>query len=182
MPVEFVECAVDGVFETFGIAEEIIVECRLLKVAPQPFDRVQFRAVDRQPDDKDVLFVLGEKVEHGSRAVIRRVVENQYQKTLPVGGEQLTEEAEKLLSVLLRMHQILRLAVAVVERSVNAQPAILSGGRHQRTLTPERPDLGQRRVEMNFTLVEEEEVEPGRGGQGVFFRKSRNAFFSSYSA
>ena len=27
-----------------------------------------------------------------------------------------------------------------------------------------------------------EEVEPGRTGQGVFFRKSRNAFFSSYSA
>ena len=92
------------------------------------------------------------------------------------------EETEELGSVLLRMNHVVRLAVAVVERPVDAQPAVLSCRRHERALPPERPDLGQGRVEMNFTLVEEEEVESGCGGQGVFFRKPRNAFFSSYSA
>ena len=99
-----------------------------------------------------------------------------------MGVQQMTQEVVELPGVLLRMHEVVGLAVAVVEGAVDAQPAVLSCRRHERALPPERPDLGQGRVEMNFTLVEEEEVEPGRGGQGVFFRKPRNAFFSLYSA
>ena len=98
-----------------------------------------------------------------------------------MGLEQLPEELAERLSVLPRVDQVVGLPRPVVERAVDADPLVDPGRRDDRPDAADRPDLGQGRVEVNLTLVEVEQVEGGLRMRGPLFRKSRIAFFSSYS-
>lgn len=75
MAVEFTEHLDDGLFELLHVAEEVVVERAPLEVSPKAFECVEFRRVLREPDDEDMVLVLGQQVERRLRRVIARVVE-----------------------------------------------------------------------------------------------------------
>lgn len=181
MLIEFAKGFVDCLFEVFDCAEEIVVERALFQVSPKPFDGVEFRAVFGKPDDEDVILVFGENLKGGARDVVAGVVENKRDEAVALGIEQLLEELVKLGRVLLRVGQVVRLAAFVVERAIDANPFVGACGGHFRPHPPERPDFRQGRVEVNFTLVEEEQVEVVPPLKRVFFRNSMSSFFSLYS-
>lgn len=178
MPVEMSERLVDGFLQLIYRAEEVVVECAALQVAPQPFNGVELRAVLRQPDDANVTFMFGQEIEGCGGGVVGGVVEGQDDQPVFLGLQELPKELVELEGVFLGMHQVVRLSRPVIERPVDAELLVGTGGRDLRPDPLKGPDLRQGRVEMNLTLVEEEEVEERVGFERAFFKKSKRAFFS----
>lgn len=125
-----------------------------------------------------MIFVFGQQIEGFPREVISGVVQRQDQPPVSVGFQELFKELVELGGVLLGMEQVVDLAGSVVQRPVHAELLVRAGGRYGGTDAPEGPHLRQGRVEMNLTLIEEEEVEVVPRVERVFFRKSKIAFFS----
>jgi hypothetical protein len=73
------------------------------------------------------------------------------------------------------MNHVVDRAGLPVERAVHAELPVRAGGRHLGTDSPEHPHLGQLRVEMNLTFVEEEEIEGVARVDRVFLRRPRCA-------
>jgi len=181
MLLEFAENVVDGAFERLDVSEEVVVQCRALEVTPQPFDEVELWTVAGQPNQEDMVRVLFEQGQDLPSAVVAGVVDYEHDPSFRMGFEQLPEKLVKLLGILLRVDHVMRLACPIVERTVDAESLINTSRRDHRPISAHRPDLGQGRVEVNLTLIEVEQVKGGVWPRGAFFRKSRKAFFSSYS-
>jgi hypothetical protein len=179
--LQFCESLVDGSFQRLHVPVEVVVQCRSLEVAPEPFDQVQFGAIPGQPYNKDVVRVILKQLPDRLRAVIRGVVEHQDQSSLGIGFHQLEKEFGELLRVLLGMNHVVRLPATVVQRTIDAHTLVASCRRDHRPDTAKRPDLRQGRVEMNLTLIEVEQVEGCLRMCRPLFTNSKNAFFSSYS-
>jgi hypothetical protein len=128
-----------------------------------------------------VVGVLFQQRQHGPGAVVAGVVDHEHHPPIGVSLEQLPEELAERLSVLPRVDQVVGLPRPVVERAVDADPLVDPGRRDDRPDAADRPDLGQGRVEVNLTLVEVEQVEPGVEPPRPPFTNARKAFFSSYS-
>ena len=111
--------------------------------------------------------------------MILGVVQHQQQKATAIGLQQLPQELAELVSVLLGVHHVVRLAAAIVQCPIQAQLLVCSGGGNDRANPTQRPDLGQGRVEVNFTLIEVQQVEGDGALCCAFFKNSNRAFFSS---
>lgn len=178
MSVEVMERFHDGLSQAIHRTEEVVVERASFQIAPQPFNGVEFRTVLGQPDDADVMFVFRQEVQGGGGGVVGGVVEGQDDQPVLLGLQKLPQELVELGGVFLGMDQVVRLTRPVVERPVDAELLVRSGGGHLGPDPFEGPDFGQGRVEMNLTLVEEEEVEENLGFKRAFFKKSKRTFFS----
>ena len=178
MLLQLREGLVNCCFHGIGITKEVVVQGRFLEVSPKPFYGIQVRAVLGQPHDKRMTFVFRQKVQNLTGCVISRVVQHQNKESAAVAREQLPQELGERRCVLFRMNHVMGLPAGVVEGTVNTPLLVGSGGWNRRAHCPEGPDFRQRRVEMNFTLIEEEQVEVRFGPCRVFFRKSKTAFFS----
>jgi hypothetical protein len=181
MLIQFGEDPDDGLLQSMGGAEEVVVQGGPFQVAPQRVDGVEFGAVFGQPEDEDVVFMLGEQIERCPGQVVGGVVQDEDDEPVAFGGQQVLEKGVEVDGVLLGIEEVVDLAGAVVQCTVDAQFAVGAGRRDLRPLAPEGPGLGQRGVEVNLRFVEEEEIEIVPPVERVFFRKASSAFFSSYS-
>ena len=128
-----------------------------------------------------MILVFGKEVEGRPRRMVRGVVEHQDRPPSALGPQETAEEFVEPSGVLPPMHEVVDLPALVVDRPVETALLVRPGRRDLGASPPEGPDLGQGRVEVNLTLVEEEEIEAALGIERAFFRKSRISFFSSYS-
>ncbi len=123
--------------------------------------------------------MFGQQVERRLRPVVARVVKHEHDEPVALRVKQLAQELVELRPVLLRVDHVVDLARPVVERAVYAELPVRPGGGDFRTLAAEGPHLCQGWVEMNLTLIEEEEIEAGAPLERPLLRNCRNAFFSS---
>ena len=179
MLVQVGEGLVDGRFESVGRAEEVVVQRALFQVAPEALDDVEFGAVGRKPDDPHVVLVLGQEVQRRPRNMVGGVVEHQDQEAVPLRLQQLPQEGVEPGGVLAGIDQVMDLAADPVQGAVDAEASVGAGRGHLGPLAAEDPDLGQRGVQVNFTLVEEQEVKAVPRVEHVFLRNAIRAFFSS---
>jgi len=153
-----------------------VFQSKLFQGGKMALNPIQPRGVRRSPVKLDV--VRQGIFQHFFLAMIFGVVQNQHEQTPAIGLQQLLQELGKLMSILLGMHHVMTLAAAVVQGPIHAQLLVGSGGWNHRPNPTQRPDLGQGRVEVNFTLIEVQQVEGGGALCCAFFKKPNSAFFS----
>jgi hypothetical protein len=181
MLIQILEDFNDGRFKFFNCAEVVVIQGALFQIAPQAFDVVEFRAVFGKPKNKDVILMLCQEIQRGLCHMVACIIQDEDEIALLVVLEKLAEELVELSRVLFRMDKIVDLPGLEVERPVDAVLFVRPRSRDFGSFAAEGPDFGQGRVEMNLTLIKEEEVEGGALFERAFFKKRRNSFFSSYS-
>lgn len=122
-----------------------------------------------------------QEIKSGSSHMIACIVEDKDDKTLTFCLQKLTQKFVELRRILLGVNQIMHLLGPVIQRPIDAVLLVRSRSRDLDSLALEAPNLGQGRVEVNFTLVKEEEVKVGFLLKRAFFKKARTSFFSLYS-
>ena len=159
MLLELSEGFMDRGFERFNVAKKVIVQGRSFEIPPQPLNQIQLRTVTRQPCNQHMVTMLLQKFQNSVRPMVAGIVQDKNYVPIRVGLQQLPQELVELLGIFLGMHHVVALAGAIVESSIYAQSLVGACSRDEWTNASQRPHFRQGRVEVNFTLIEVEQVE-----------------------
>jgi len=85
--LELGEDCMDGGFESFDVAKEVVVQSGSFEVAPKTFDQVPFRAVARPPYHQDMIAMLVEQFQDSRRSMVTGVIQNVENLANALSGE-----------------------------------------------------------------------------------------------
>ena len=186
-PIEFVKDVGDGITKVVHVAEAVVRQARTLDVLPDAVDVVQLRTVGRKPHHTESGVDLREVLPRHYRRVVARVVQDEHAVAAAVLRGEFGNEAQEVPGVLPGADAVADVIGPVVERTVDDELPVLPGRRHLDRLALGLPHLHEMGVQVDFGLVEEQELYPGTGFQGLFFSSFRrrftdaNAFGSRFS-
>lgn len=123
------------------------------QMAPQPFDQVETRAVRRQPEDGDLIGMLGQERPHRLRVMETSVVADEANLPAGIGSQQDDQERDEVPAALGVGHRVGDPAGGIVDTPVNDLLLVLARGRNLGLLADRRPHAGQRRMTVNLHLV-----------------------------
>ena len=134
-----------------------IRQCCALQVSPDTLDKIQVRTVRRQPEDLELIRMLGQKRLYRLGMMKAGVVANQSNLLARVGLQQDHQEGDEVPTTLGLGDGIDHTSGRVIDPAINHPLFVLAGSRDLGLCAIASPHPGQGRMQMDFDLILEDQ-------------------------
>ena len=154
-------------------AMQAIGDRQLLEVQPEAFNRIEKRAVFRQPDEQKSVFIQAQSRLRRFTVVVRGVIHDQNEMLTRIVFEQMLKKSDEGITILVKRGEVTHPSTVPVVAPKDMQILRTARRGDQFPLCPFHPTAPQRRMQAHGRFVHKEEFGVGNGVKGdVFFNQS----------